>query len=274
MALLAGAGPPLQVSKTGGCRFESCRPCKRKPRYCGALPLGDGAAKSYRDLLPETVYSCHWRWEAADLPPRGGRHLLIRPRAGLGDDSLPHHARPPCRSFFRNRSGRKLALRCHSFRPVRGSEIAVARAVPPRRGTSRQPGRCSPASSSGLRWSPLSLNGGLCGFSVHQRPAPTACSTTAGPGNGFHGASRCIGWGPTGRSPFVRGGGTPFVDKSAFCVALQGKAVRRTVLYWGWTSPVPYGVRLSRLPQLESRASGPTGLRKGGGGLGAWRSGA
>jgi len=25
-----------QTSKTGGCRFESCRPCKRKPRISGA----------------------------------------------------------------------------------------------------------------------------------------------------------------------------------------------------------------------------------------------
>src|SRR4029453_17273488 len=26
-----------QVSKTGGCRFESCRPCWAEPRMCGAF---------------------------------------------------------------------------------------------------------------------------------------------------------------------------------------------------------------------------------------------
>jgi hypothetical protein len=48
------------VSKTGGCRFESCRPCKRKPRKSGASvsSLGDGEVSCYRFLLPDAA-ACH-----------------------------------------------------------------------------------------------------------------------------------------------------------------------------------------------------------------------
>jgi hypothetical protein len=54
------------VSKTGGCRFESCRPCKRKPRIDGApvFSLGDRGMSWYRILVPKPV--------SAELRDRNG----------------------------------------------------------------------------------------------------------------------------------------------------------------------------------------------------------
>jgi hypothetical protein len=94
------------VSKTGGCRFESCRPCCGKPRI-GGVPvyrLDDEDASSYRPLVPDfrRTYSREAphptrptdRPVRLDRPPRPTRIHLRTLYPPLKNPLGPMHATP------------------------------------------------------------------------------------------------------------------------------------------------------------------------------------
>ena len=82
------------VSKTGGCRFESCRPCTRKPRNCGAFVSVNGNAGLFWYRLfgtdsARTNQGFHLSSRAKTAPRSflgknvvgGDEHRLQKPRA-------------------------------------------------------------------------------------------------------------------------------------------------------------------------------------------------